>query len=82
MDYVAELILACWLLLNTSLCAQHTVRPNKPKYQSLEQRKVDGRAKQGVWWLILKNLKLPDGLRVGFYRQNLWVRAAGCVTFL
>ena len=49
MDYVAELILACWLLLNTSLCAQHTVRPNKPKYQSLEQRKVDGRAKQGVW---------------------------------
>ena len=33
--------------LLTSSCAQHTVRPNKQKCQSLEQRKVYCKAKQG-----------------------------------
>ena len=35
------------LLLNTSSCAQCVVRSNKLKYQSLEQRKVYCRVKQG-----------------------------------
>ena len=37
------------LLLNTSLCARHTARPNKLKRWSLEQRKVYCRTVQGEW---------------------------------
>ena len=49
-------------------CARHTVKSNKPKHQSLEQRKVYCRAQQGEWeacahppWLWGRH----------FYRQNL-----------
>ena len=35
------------LLPKTSSCAQNMVRPNKPKCQSLEPRKVCCRAKKG-----------------------------------
>ena len=35
------------MLSNKSSCAGHTVRPNKLKRQSLEQRNVYCRAKQG-----------------------------------
>ena len=37
------------LLLNTSSCARHTMRPNKQKRWSLEQRKVYSRTMQGEW---------------------------------
>ena len=37
------------LLMNPSSRAQRTVRSNEPKPQSLEQRKVYCRAKQGEW---------------------------------
>ena len=36
-----------------------TVRPNKPKRQSLEQRKIYCRAMQGHGWLM--SLKYPEG---------------------
>ena len=35
------------LVTKQSSCPQGTVRPNKPKHLSLEQRKVYFRAKQG-----------------------------------
>ena len=52
------------LLPNASSRAQCTVRPNKLKRRSLGQRKVDGRAKQGERWLVLKNPEPPNGFRV------------------
>ena len=47
--------------LNASSWAQHTVRPNKPKRQSWQQRKVYCRAKQGDQEVVqaLKRLELP-----------------------
>ena len=37
------------VLPNTNSCVQCTVKPNKPKCQGLEHRKVYCRAKQGEW---------------------------------
>ena len=37
---------AVYMLLNSSLCVQHTVRPNNPEHWSLEHRKFYCRAKQ------------------------------------
>ena len=37
---------------NASLCAQHTVRPNKLKRRSLGQRKLYYRAMQEDGWLM------------------------------
>ena len=55
-----------------SSCAWCTVRPNKPKVQSLEQRMVYCRAKQGDGWLMLKNPEPSDGFGGEvFNRQNL-----------
>ena len=40
------------------LCAWHTVRPNKPKHQSLELRKIYCRVMQGDGWIVSLNAKL------------------------
>ena len=42
------------VLPNANLCAQHTIRPNKLKHRSLEQRNVSYRAMQGDRWLMPK----------------------------
>ena len=47
-----EPAMEAFLSVSTSLRAQHTVRPNKPKRQNLEQRKVYGSAMQGDQWLM------------------------------
>ena len=60
------------MLLNTSSCARGTVRPNKPKHQSLEQRRVYRRAEQGAQMAHTQNPRTPRRfLRKSFYRQNL-----------
>ena len=47
-------------IVNANLCAQSTVRPNKLKRQSLEQRKVYCKAMQGdEVTQSLKSLELP-----------------------
>ena len=48
-----------YVLLDTSLYAGCTVRPNKMKTQSLEQRKVYCRAMQEDRWLVAKELQTP-----------------------
>ena len=45
------------MLLNRSLCAYCRLRPNKLKSQSLEQRKVYCRAKQGEQMAYTQKLK-------------------------
>ena len=45
------------MLPNASSCAQSMVKPNKPKHQSLEQRKVYYRAMQGEGGLCPPNPK-------------------------
>ena len=47
------------LLPNACSCACHKGRPNRPKYQSLEQRKVYGRPSKDNEWLIFKTPELP-----------------------
>ena len=49
-------------IVNTSSCAGHTVRPNKLKCRSLEQRKVYCKAMQrDKVARALKSLQLPKG---------------------
>ena len=65
-------------------CAWHTVRPNKPKHQNLEHRKVYCKVQQikenGVTH-GLKTRTLHDlGERV--FIGKIWGKSAGCVTFL
>ena len=60
--------------LNTSLCAWHRVRPNRPKYCSLEQRKIYHRAMQGDEWLMPpKPLNSPKGFCKAFLKAR-WRR--------
>ena len=59
------------LLPNAGLCAQHTVRPNKTKCQSLEQRKVYCRAKQGERVACAQNPKLPEGFQQSIFRSQV-----------
>ena len=51
-----------WVIeLNTSSCVWYTVKPNISKCWSLEQRKIDGRSKQGKLEAhAQKNPELPD----------------------
>ena len=70
------------LFLNASLCAQHTVRPNKPKLWSLEQRKFYCRAMQRDGWLMLQNPKLWEGFSKAL-RNARWERGkVGCCKLL
>ena len=60
------------MLLKTNLCAWHTVRPSKPKCQSLEQRKVYCRAKQGEYVAYAQKLRITQWFSgKSSYRQNL-----------
>lgn len=47
------------VLLNSSSCAQCTVKPNKLKSRSLGQRKIYPRALQGDRWLMSQNPQTP-----------------------
>ena len=51
---LAFLVLWLVLLPNASLCTQYTVKPNKLKPSSLEQRWVHCRAKKLTKWLVHK----------------------------
>lgn len=52
------------LLPKASLCARGTVRPNKLKWEGLEQTRVYCRAELGEGWLVLpKSPELPEGLQ-------------------
>ena len=73
--------LTVFLLLNTSLCARRTVRPNKLKCGSLEQRKVYSQVKQGKRVACAKKPELPDGFQWEVLKGKFRVRLAGCVTF-
>ena len=69
------------LVSNAILCAWHTVRPNKLKHWSLEQREVYCMTKQGQH--VAHAWKNPNSLMVFrevFLQAKLRVRAAGCVT--
>ena len=51
------------VLTTPSLCSWCTVRPNKLKLQSLEQRKVYCRAKQGERRLVPRHSLTPNSLK-------------------
>ena len=72
------------MLLNASSCARRTVRPNKPKRRSLEQRKVYCRACQETGVLCSENPKLPEGFPQSIFKDKgregcgrLWHLSAG-----
>ena len=63
--------------VSASSCARHTVRSNKPKHQSMEQRKVYCRAMQGDRWLMPpKKPKLLEGFWQIIFKSQVreWCR--------
>ena len=62
-----------WMLLNESLCARRTVRPNKLKCWSLEQRKVYCRPEQGEW-------VTPKLLKV--FQQSIFFKLINFILFI
>ena len=60
-----------WVLLNGSSCAWHTGRTDKPKCQSLEQRKVYCRAMQGD--RCLPSPEPPEG-----FQQSVFEGKGSC----
>ena len=48
-----------------------TVRPNKWKRRSLEQRKVYCRAMQGDWWLMPQSPELLEGLQKSTFKGQV-----------
>ena len=55
--------------------------PNKPKCWSLEQRKVDCKAKSGEW-VMLKTSKLPDGFEGDVSTGKIWSESCRVCDFL
>ena len=71
------------LLPNTSLCAQHTVRPNKQKCWSSEQRRVYCRAMQGE--RVARAPKIPNspkGFSKVFLNSRWRMGIVGCCELL
>ena len=71
------------MLLNPSSGAWRTVRPNKPKHQSLEQRRVycRGRARR-MGPSCSKDQNFSMIFREAFLKvTHLGMRVAGCMTF-
>ena len=64
------------MLLNASSWALCTVRPNKQKCRSLEQRKVYCRPSKENRWFVLKRPELPDGFQGEVFIGKIW--GAGC----
>lgn len=58
------------MLLNATLCALPTVKPNKWKHQGLEQRKVYCRAIQRDQWLIAKPPNSPKDFNQAFLKAR------------
>ena len=59
------------LFLSPSSCAWSTVRPNKPKHWSLEQRKfMQGPSKENGWF-ILKRPELLEGFQRRVFRGKI-----------
>ena len=60
------------LLLNTSLCVWHTMRPNNTQtYWSLEQTKVYCQAVQGDEWLMTKSPELLKGFQQSIFKGKV-----------
>ena len=57
-----------YILPNTGSCARSTVRPNKQKCHSSEQRNLSCRVMQGDRWLKPPNSELPRGFRKVFLK--------------
>ena len=69
--------------LNSSPHAWFPVRPNKPKQQSLEQRKVYCRASaKENGQLMLKRPKLSDGFQGRIFKGDTWGKGCRGHTFL
>ena len=71
------------ILLNASLCAWYTVKPNKPKHQSLEQRKSQtGRAGSSCSRDLNSQMVLKRvlGQNVGWRLHDVWLLTAWCST--
>lgn len=65
------------VVLSTSSHAQHTVKPNKPKRRSVEQRTIYCRATQGEWVACgQKGPKLPSGFQGKTSLNKIW--GEGC----
>ena len=60
------------LLSNPCSCAWCTVRPNKPKLLSLEQRKVYCWAEQGVWAAHAQKTRTPQWLSGKGFQKQIW----------
>lgn len=60
-------------LSNPSPCAQGMVSPNKPKCQSLEQRKVYCWTKQGEWVTCIQKTRTPPWLSKRGFRDSVGV---------
>ena len=61
-------------IVNTSSCTQCTVRPNKLKHRSLEQRNVYCKAMQGDEVAhALKSLGLPEGFQQSTFKGQVGV---------
>ena len=59
-------------LVNSDSCAGHTVRPNRPKPRSLEQRKVYCKAMQGnEVAYALKCLEVPEGFWQSIFKSQV-----------
>lgn len=60
------------MLSNPSLCAQCTVRPNKPKHRGLERIKFYFRAKEGECLFVLKRPELPTDFEGRVFIGRVW----------
>ena len=68
----------CW----QSSCSWNTVRTSKLKHWNFERNVFFARPSKENRWLMLKNPKFPNDVEGKFfYRQNMGVKAAWCMTF-
>lgn len=63
-------------LLNSSLYAQHIVRPNKPQHRSLEQERFIEEPSKENGQLTLKQSELPNGFQRRVFKGN--IRCESC----
>ena len=59
------------MLLNTSLHARCTVRPNKLNHQSLEQRKIYCKASKETGGSCPQNSELPRGFQQSIFKGQV-----------
>ena len=64
-----------------SSCTQHTVRPDRPKYQSLEPEKFITGPSEENKCSCSKNPELSDGFQGKVFVGKIWAEGCKCVTF-